>query len=423
MSVGMSRGILIVGASQAGVQLAGSLRSGGYPGPITLVGEEPHLPYQRPPLSKGFLLGAMEADSLRLRSAEFFAEQDIKLVLDCRIESIVRDAAAPGGGTARTADGRELGFDRLVLATGAAPRRLSVPGADAEDIFYLRNAADASALRDRLRTAQRVVVVGGGFIGLEAAASARKSGCEVTVLELAPRLIGRAVGVPTSDFYLEALRRRGIQVIVDAQISRVEVDADGRASGVRLGSGELLGADALIVGIGVVPCTELAEGLGLAVGNGVTVDEQSVSSDGYTLAIGDCANTPNPYPRDPALARVRLESIDNAMEQAQNAAATILGLPRPFRSVPWFWSDQDSLKLQIAGLCSGYDDVVVRGDPQTEKMTFLYFLHGELIAADCVNSPGDFLAVKKALTTGKSLTRAQALDSSQPLRKVFTAVP
>lgn len=422
MSLAAPRGVLIVGASQAGVQLASLLRSGGYPGPITLVGEEPHLPYQRPPLSKGFLLGAMDTDALRLRSAEFFKEQDITLVLGCRVTSIVRDSAPSSGGTARTADGRELGFDRLVLATGAVPRRLPIRGAEAGDIFYLRNAADASALRYRLASAQRVVVVGGGFIGLEVAASARKAGCGVTVLELAPRLIGRAVGVPTSDFYLEALRRRGIEVILDARLNRLEVDANGRASGVRLDSGELLAADALIVGIGVVPCTELADGLGLVVDNGVVVDEHSVSSDGHTLAIGDCANTPNPYPRDPSLERVRLESVDNAMEQAQNAAATLLGLARPFRSVPWFWSDQDSLKLQIAGLSSGYDEVVVRGDPQTEKMTFLYFMRGELIAADCVNSPGDFLAVRNGLAKGKSLTRAQALDSSQPLRRAFSAV-
>lgn len=421
MSLAAPRGVLIVGASQAGVQLASSLRSGSYPGPITLVGEEPHLPYQRPPLSKDFLLGAINTEDLRLRTAEFFKEQDIALVPCCRIASIVRETAASGG-MAVSADGRELSFDRLVLATGAVPRRLPIPGAEAGDIFYLRNAADASALRSRLASAQRVVVIGGGFIGLEVAASARKAGCEVTVLELAPRLIGRAVGLPTSDFYLEALRRRGIEVVLDARLNRIEVDADGRASGVRLASGELLVADALVVGIGVVPCTDLAEGLGLVVDNGVVVDEQSVSSDGHTLAIGDCANTPNPYPRDPSLARVRLESVDSAMGQAQNAAATILGLARPVRSVPWFWSDQGSLKLQIAGLSSGYDEVVVRGDPQTEKMTFLYFMRGELIAADCVNSPGDFLAVKNGLAKGKSLTRAQALDSSRPLRQAFSAV-
>lgn len=422
MSAAVSRGTVIVGASQAGVQLAGLLRAGGYPSPITLVGEEPHLPYQRPPLSKDFLCGVMDTDALLLRSAEFFAGQDIRLVLGCRIASIVPDRAAADGGTVHSVDGRELGFDRLVLATGAVPRRLPIPGADAGGVFYLRNVADASALRGRLPSARKVVVVGGGFIGLEAAASARKFGCDVTVLELAPRLIGRAVGVPTSDFYLEAMRRRGIKVILDARLERIEADVGGQASGVRLANGELVAADTLIVGIGVVPCTELAEGLGLDVGNGVVVDEHAVTSDGHTLAIGDCANTPNPYPRDPSLVRVRLESIDNAMEQAQNAAATILGFPGPLRSVPWFWSDLDGLKLQIAGLSSGYEDVVVRGDPQTERMTFLYFLQGELIAADCVNSPGDFMAVKRALAQGKSLTRAQALDSSQPLRKAFAAV-
>lgn len=421
MSAVPSRGVLIVGASQAGVQLACELRSGGFTEAITLAGEEPYLPYQRPPLSKGFLLGAVDADGLRLRSAEFFAAQDISVILGDRVEGVARNRGTAGGGTARTASGRDLGFDRLVLATGASPRRLSVPGAEASGLFYLRNAADATALRDRLVSARHVVVIGGGFIGLEAAASARMGGSEVIVLEMAPRLLGRAVGTPTSDFYLEALRRRGIDVVLDAQIEKIECDVEGVATAVRLAGGDVLPADVIVVGIGVQPRTELAEQLGLAVDNGVVVDGHSVTSDGWTLAIGDCANTPNPYPKDPAVARVRLESVDNAMEQAANAAATVLGQPVPFRSVPWFWSDQGTLKLQIAGLSSGYDDIVVRGEAHAEKLTFLYFMQGEVIAADCVNSPGDFRAVRDALAKGKSISREQAMDSSRTLRMAIAA--
>lgn len=418
MSARSSRGVLIVGASQAGVQLACALRSGGYPGPVTLVGEEPHLPYQRPPLSKGYLFGSMEADALRLRSSEYFADQDINLALGSPVESISRDES---GGTVHTAGGSQFGFARLVLATGAAPRRLALPGAEAEGLFYLRNAADAAALRDRLPSIRRMVVVGGGFIGLEAAASARKAGCEVTVLEMAPRLIGRAVGTGTSEFYLEALQRRGIRIVLNARLEGIESDAAGRVSGVRLAEGETVAADVVVVGIGVVPRTDLAESLGLSVDNGIVVDEHCVASDGQTLAIGDCANVPNPYPRDPSLARVRLESVDNALAQAATAAGTILGEPVPYRSVPWFWSDQDGLKLQIAGLCSGHDEVVVRGDPETEKVTFLYFREGQIIAADCVNSPGDFLAVKNVLAKGSSVTPDRVQDVSLPLKKVFAA--
>ncbi|MFB7890632.1 NAD(P)/FAD-dependent oxidoreductase [Microbacterium sp. NPDC056044] len=409
-------GVLIVGGGQAAVQLSSTLRDAGYDKPITIVGDEPHLPYQRPPLSKGYLLGDEALGGLEFRSSAFFSENGIGVLLGERVESVERTAE---GAIVRTSAGRAITCDRLVLAVGASPRRLPIPGADADGVITLRDAGDAVRLGERLAAAENVVVIGGGFIGLEVAASARKLGRHVTVLEAAPQLMGRAVGAETSAYYLDATRRRGIDVTLDARITGIRTGGDGEVTGVELADGTVVPAQLVALGVGVAPRVELAEQLGLEVDNGIVVDDHSLASDGWTLAIGDCANLPSPYPVDPTLTRVRLESVNNAVEQANHAAQTILGTPVAYRSVPWFWSDQGDLKLQIAGLSSGHDQVIVRGDPAADRVTFLYLREGRLIAADCVNSPADFAAVRRALAGDVRVDPARLADTSEKLAVVL----
>lgn len=403
---------LIVGASQAGVQLAATLRELGDERPIVLVGDEPHAPYQRPPLSKAYLQGEITSDDLIFRTADWFAQHDVEVVTGETIAAIERHA--DGGGEAVTETGRRIPFARLALTTGAAPRRLDLPGIDLPGVHYLRTADDAAAIAEGLEPARSLVVIGGGFIGLEVAASARKRGLAVTVLEAAPRLVGRVVSEQTSAFYLDAHRRRGIDVVLDARIAAIE-GADA-VSGVRLEDGTVILADVVLVGIGVVPRTELAEQLALEVDGGIVVDAACRTSDPSIVAAGDCALMPNPYARG-SLPRVRLESVHNALEQAKVAAATLMGDPHEYRTTPWFWSDQADIKLQIAGLSTGYDATVLRGDPDTEKFSVLYYRDGELLAADCVNQPLDFMAVRSALGRGATIPPEAAADTSVPLKK------
>lgn len=416
-----ARGTLIVGACQAGVQLASSLRELGDTEPIVLVGEEPHAPYQRPPLSKAFLKGEATADSLTFRTHEFYAEHNIELVTRERIVSIERDAS---GGVATAESGRRFEFARLALSTGAVPRQIPFEGSELEGVSYLRTATDAALLEQRLHSARNVVVVGGGFIGLEVAAGARAAGKTVTVLEAAPRLVGRAVSEATSEFYLAAHRRRGTRVVLNARVTRFLGQHD-RVTGVELAGGESAGgeiidADIVLIGVGVIARTELAEQLGLAVDNGIVVDASARCSDGVTVAAGDCTNLPNPSLTPGGIERLRLESVQNAVEQAKVAAATLLGLPAEYSTVPWFWSDQADLKLQIAGLSGGHDQIVLRGDPDSEKFSVLYYRAGQLIAADCVNSPLDFIAVRAMLHSGQQLPSERAADLSLPLKKLAT---
>lgn len=408
---------LIVGAGQAGLQLAVSLRQLGDTAPITLIGEEPHAPYQRPPLSKEFLSGAAGPEALELRAPGFYADNGIELL---RGEQTADVALSPGGppgsGTAVTSTGREIAFARLALTTGAAPRRLALPGADLDGICYLRGHDDAADLRTRLERAVRVVVVGGGFIGLEAAATARAGGCAVTVVEAGDRLMGRAVSPAVSAFYLDAHRRRGVEVLLSRGVEGF-TGADGRVGGVLLAGGERLPADLVLVGVGVVPRTELAERLGLLCEGGIVVDGCARTSDPAVVAAGDCTVRPDPMT---GAGRVRLESVQNAVAQAQTAAATLLGRPAEVRTVPWFWSYQGDLRLQIAGLSAGHDAYVVRGTPQEERFSVLYYRDGRLIAADAVNRPADYMAVRRALADGATVPPGPAADDSVPLKSLLT---
>lgn len=409
-------GVLIVGGGQAAVQLAVSLRELGSQDPVTIVTMEPHPPYQRPPLSKAYLAGAADAASLAFRSADFYRRERITLLTSQRVVD-VRLPNDGGPAFAETDAGTTLEFDRLALATGAAPRWLTVDGSDLTGICYLRDLADADQLKVGMDEAERVLVVGGGFIGLEAAAVARQRGKDVTVVEAAERLVGRVVAPVMSDFYLQAHRRRGTQVLLGVGIDRIE-GRDGHVVGARLSNGEFVPADLVVVGIGVEPRVELAEKLGLEVDSGIVVDEFARTSDPRVVAIGDCAVTPHPT----VDGRIRLESVGHAVDHAKCAAATLMGAPAPYAAVPWFWSDQDTLKLQIAGLSGGFDQTVIRGNPAQERFSVFYFREGRLLAVHSVNAPKDYMAVRRALTNGHHITAEAAADPSNPLRPVPTSV-
>lgn len=411
----MTAGTLIVGASQAGLQLAVSLRELGDDAPITLVGAEPHAPYQRPPLSKEFLTGTSSRDALAFRTAAFYEEAGIELVLGERVEGLTLDGS--GRGSATSATGRRLAFDRLALTVGARPRRLTVPGADLDGISYLRDVDDAEHLQARLADAQDVVVVGGGFIGLEAAAVARAQGKQVTVVEAADRLVARAVAPVTSEFYLRAHERRGTRVLLSAVVAAFRGEA-GAVRAVLLADGTELPADLVVVGVGVVPRTELAELLGLECDGGIIVDACARTSEPSVVAAGDCTVLPHPLT---GVGRVRLESVQSAVAQAGIAAATLLGQTVDTRTVPWFWSNQDDLKLQIAGLSTGYDHCVVRGEPDSERFSVLYYREDQLLAVDAMNNPVDYMVVRKALTSGATVPAERAADVTTPLKSLVTA--
>ena len=410
----MSGGTLVVGASQAGLQLAVSLRDLGYAESITLVGEETHAPYQRPPLSKEFLSGSVGAETLAFRTPAFYRDAGIDLVCGEQVTDLTLPGPQ-GSGIAGTASGRELSFDRLALTVGASPRRLSVPGADLPGICYLRGLDDATLLGPQLATASRVVVVGGGFIGLEAAAVARSFGASVTVVEAADRLIGRAVAPVVSEFYRRAHERRGTTVLTSAAVTGFRA-ADGRVGAVQLADGCELPADLVVVGVGVVPRTELAEKLGLECDGGIVVDSHARTSEPSVVAAGDCTVLPHPLT---GVGRVRLESVNNAVSQATVAAATLVGGADLPPNVPWFWSNQGDLRLQIAGLSTGFDEHVVRGEPDSEKFSVLYYRAGRLLAVDAVNSPPDYMVVRKALTQGGTIPADRAADAATPLKQLL----
>jgi 3-phenylpropionate/trans-cinnamate dioxygenase ferredoxin reductase subunit len=413
----VSAGTLIVGASQAGLQLAVSLRDLGYADPIALIGEEPHAPYQRPPLSKEFLSGSAEPGTLAFRTDAFFRDSGIELIPGEQVTDLAVPAGSSAPGIAGTSSGRELPFDRLALTVGASPRRLGVPGSTLPGICYLRSLDDATLLRSQLTGASRVVVVGGGFIGLEAAAVARALGASVTVVEAADRLIARAVAPVVSEFYRRAHERRGTTVLTSASVTAFRAEG-GRVGGVLLADGTDLPADLVVVGVGVVPRTELAEKLGLACDGGIVVDASARTSEPSVVAAGDCTVQPHPLT---GVGLVRLESVNNAVSQATMAAATLVGAPSVPANVPWFWSNQGDLRLQIAGLSTGFDQHVVRGEPDSEKFAVLYYREGRLLAVDAVNSPPDYMVVRKALGLGATIPAHLAADAGTPLKELLAA--
>ena len=399
-------GMLIIGASQAGVQLAISLRGTGFTESITLLGEEDHRPYQRPALSKEFLQGTVDKENLIFRSAEYWDEHNIELVKNSRIEKIEKNP--DGSGVAIATDGEEYPFARLALAVGARARPLEVPGSDLSGVIYLRSADDALSLKGSLDDFTDVVVIGGGFIGLEVACSLHGIGKNATVLEHGPRLIGRAVGEETSEYFYQAHRDRELDIILNSRVESLVDDGSGRVSGVALADGTVVPAQLVIVGIGVIPNTGLAEQMGLETDNGIVVDRYARASDGTTIAVGDVANMPNPLPDAPEGERIRLESVNNAIEHAKVAAYSVSGRREEYAGIPWFWSNQADMKLQIAGLSMGFDSTVVRRDDEKGKFSVLYYREGQIIAADCVNAPLDFMAVRTALAKNQQIPADQA---------------
>lgn len=415
-------GLLIIGASQAGVQLAISLRGTGFDEHITLLGEENHRPYQRPALSKEFLQDKVDKENLIFRSQEYWDEHNIELVKGARIEKVLKGTDAQGrqdgSGVAVAADGTEYPFRRVALAVGARARKLEIPGAELDGVVYLRSADDALALKARLGDFQDAVVIGGGFIGLEAACSLHGLGNNVTVLEYGARLVGRAVGEDTSEYFLHSHRNRGIDIRLNARMSGFVDNGDGKVAGVQLEDGSVVKAQLVLVGIGVVPNTELAEAMGLEVDNGVVVDKHALASDGTTIVVGDVANMPNPLPGAPEGERIRLESVNNAIEHAKIAAYSLTGRQEEYAGIPWFWSNQADLKLQIAGLTLGYDSTVVRHDTEKGKFSVLYYRGEQIIAADCVNTPLDFMAVRTALGKNQNIPASAATDVSVALKSI-----
>jgi 3-phenylpropionate/trans-cinnamate dioxygenase ferredoxin reductase subunit len=404
----MGAGTVVVGTGQAGFQTAASLRSEGYEEPITLIGEEPHIPYQRPPLSKGFPLGQQDFESIQLRPERFYQDHHIDLLTGKRVAAIDRAARQ-----VRLESGAGIPYQKLVLAVGARNRKLAVKGAELEGVMHLRSLEEAISLKKRLESAQEIVVIGGGFIGLELAAVACTLGKSVTVLEALPRLMSRVVAPIISDFYRELHATRGVRIVCDAAVSEIS-GGGGRVQKVVLRDGTAYTADLVIVGVGVVPNVELAQDAGLKVANGVAVNEYLETDDENIFAIGDCAEHDCVF----AGARVRLESVQNAADQAQRVATTIAGRRSPYRALPWFWTDQFDIKLQMAGISQGHDRIVTRGNPESRRLSVFYFKQDRLVAIDSINRPLDHMIGRKLIAGGVPLTPEQAADDSVDLRKL-----
>ena len=401
-------GIVIVGAGQGGFQAAASLRDAGYQGKVTLVGDEPGLPYQRPPLSKAYLKGDTGIEQIELRPAAFFADHHIDL-LNARVESIDRAAHL-----LRLQGGDTLAYEHLILATGARNRPLPVTGADLKGVFYLRTLEDAQALKDELARAAHVVVIGAGFIGLEFAAVARALGHEVTVIEAAARPLGRAVSVEMSAFFATEHAGMGTKLLFGAGVIGLRGEA-GHVTGVETTDGTLHPADFVLVGIGVVPNVELAAEAGLAVANGIVVDELLATEDEAISALGDAGA----YPSLHAGGMARLESVQNAVDQARVLASRLTGKPLPYHAVPWFWSDQADLKLQMVGLSKPDDIAVLRGDPASRRFSVFRFREGVLTAIESVNRPADHMLGRRLLTGTPTLTPEQAGDEGFELKSLL----
>ncbi len=410
----MNDGILIIGAGQSGMQIADSLRENGFDGRIVMVGDESIPPYQRPPLSKAFLYGDADEESLQFRNEKFYADNSIELILGDRVTAVEMHAS---GGVATTANGKTLAFDRMALAPGSTPRRLDLPGSELDGVLYMRSIEDARQLKANWDAAANVVVIGGGFIGLEVAAVASKAGKTVTILEAGERMMARAVCPITSEFFKNAHERRGATVTLGARIAGF-AGQDGKVSGVEMTDGTVIPADIVMVGIGVIARTEVADMIGLELANGaILVNEFAETSNPLVVAAGDAVMLPNP--RGEA-GLVRLESVQNAVDQAKVAAKTLMGSREAYRALPWFWSDQADLKLQIAGLSTGYDETVLRGNPDDEAFSVLYYRGGRLIAIDCVNQVSDFMAARRCLTNNQTIDPVAAADASVALKTLVT---
>lgn len=371
--------VVVIGAGQAAIQTILSLRQGGFTGDISLIGEEAELPYQRPPLSKKFMMGELDKERLFFRPYDFYQEQNIDLHLSCRAEAIDRQKQV-----IEISSGEPLAYDRLVLATGSRARQLPLKGIELPGVYDLRSIADVEHIIPEIKEGRRLIIIGGGYIGLETAAACRQKGLEVTVLEAAPRVLARVADTFLSDFFTRLHRSHGVEIEADCKIEGIK--GSDKATGVALADNKGLEADFIVMGVGIVPNIELAEIAGLATDNGIVVDENGQTSDPHIYAAGDCSNHPNELLNR----RLRLESVPNAIEQGKAVAAHLLGAPTPYHQIPWFWSDQYNIKLQICGLTDGVTQSVTRGEG--ESFARFHFQDEKLIAVEAVNRPAEFMA-------------------------------
>jgi 3-phenylpropionate/trans-cinnamate dioxygenase ferredoxin reductase component len=399
--------VVVIGAGQAAAALVAKLRANGHRGAITLIGEEPSPPYQRPPLSKAYLMGEMEAERLWLRGSEFYAENGITLKLGQKVTSIdpvARQVTTPN---------EVIGYDELVLTTGSTPRRLpAAVGGDLSGVYTVRTLADVDAMKSEFVATRRLVIVGGGYIGLEAAAVAAKLGLDVTVLEMAPRILQRVAAPETSDYFRALHTAHGVKILESTGLERLL--GTNRVTGVRLADGTELTADFVIAGVGILPGIGLAEAAGLVIENGIKTDEHGRTSDPHIWSAGDCASFPHNG------GRLRLESVGNAIDQAEIVAENILGAEVAYQAKPWFWSDQYDCKLQIAGLNTGYDNIVTRG-PDGASVSFWYFKGDALLAVDAMNDPRAYMVGKRLIEQGKSPSKAALSDPATEMKALLKA--
>ncbi len=409
---GTGERIVIAGAGHAAGQVVATLRQQKFAGQIVLVGDEPWLPYQRPPLSKKFLAGEIPSERLYFKPGSFYEDPLIEVRLQTRITAIDRQAKS------LKVDGDEdIGYDKLVLALGSRPRALNVEGADLEGVHYLRSISDVEGISAALDGSRHLVIVGAGYIGLEVAAVTRALGHDVTVVEMADRVMSRVVSPEISDFYQIEHANQGVKLRLGTTVAALS--GRKRVEGVETGDGEMIPADLVVVGIGIVANTELAVDAGLEVDDGIIVDDHCQTSDTDIYAVGDCTRHPNRiYGRS-----LRLESVHNAVEQAKTAASNLCGKESQYTQVPWFWSDQYDLKLQIAGLSEGYDDVVIRGNPAEKSFACLYLREKRLIAVDAVNAPRDFVQSKALIAEGTIIASDRLANADQSLKDLAAASP
>lgn len=408
MDLSQSKNIVIIGGGQAGAQAIASLRQFGYAGAITLVGDETALPYQRPPLSKAYMKGELAEDRLYFKPTSWYDDNKVETLLSQRVEKIDRSARE-----VRLEHGGHLPYDALIIATGSRPRALPVEGADLGNVFDLRGLADVEHIQPKMIEGRNLVIVGAGYIGLEAAAVARQLGLNVTVLEMESRVLARVTSPVISAFYQTEHGNQGVDIRLGARLASLKGEG-GKVTHAVLASGEEIAADMVLAGIGIVPNVELAAEAGLPCKNGIIVNEDACTSDPRIFAAGDCTVRPLAH-----YARTgRLESVHNAIEQGKLAAAAITGKPRPNIDCPWFWSDQYDIKLQIAGLSMGHDQIVVRGDPAQRKFAAFYLKAGRLIAADAVNSAPEFIVSKKLIMSGAVVAPERLSDTSISMKEI-----
>ncbi len=398
-------GMVIIGCGQAGGQAAASLRQENYEGPITMIGQEPYIPYQRPPLSKQYLSGEQEKEKLSLRQESFYSEKEINLMLETSVLSL-----DPQKKELQLEKGETVTYDKLLIATGGRPRKLEVDGHTLKGIHYLRNIDDVDAIKTQMSTSQNLVIVGGGYIGLEVASVAIKRGLTVSVLEMESRILERVTTAEMSAFYHQLHTDEGVNILTSTQAKAFK--GSEAVENVVCGDHEIP-ADLVIVGIGILPNTEMAEAAGLETNNGLVVDEHCRTSNEHIFAAGDCTNHPNPILNR----RLRLESVPNAMEQGRVAASNMLGGSKSYASMPWFWSDQYEHKLQMVGFSKDSDQSVVRGDMASKSFTVFYLKDGSIIAADSVNNPKEFMASKQLV--GEKASIEALADTSIELKTLI----